>query len=61
MRQIRKNWQEIFFSMAGGKKTEYDSIVATDILDFWTLYDLWISQTQSKNQTQRTIERNKNK
>lgn len=37
-------WRELWFTMAEGKKSEYDRIKATDVLEFWALYDLWKQQ-----------------
>lgn len=34
-------WREVWWSMAGGVKSEYDKIKATDVFEYWKLFDLW--------------------
>jgi hypothetical protein len=34
-------WQETWWAMAGGIKSEYDSVKGTDVFEFWKLFDLW--------------------
>lgn len=35
--------------MSNGIKSEYDKIVATDVFEFWTLYDLWLDRIREEN------------
>jgi hypothetical protein len=41
---MRDMWREIWWQMADGSKTEYDKIKATDVFEFWKLFDLWNAQ-----------------
>lgn len=46
-------WAEIWWSMSGGVKSEYDSLKKTDVQEFWRLFDLW----QDKLEKQRELYR----
>lgn len=39
--------------MANGVKSEYDKIYATDLFEFWTLYDLWMDKIKEENARRR--------
>lgn len=41
IQEIQNTWIELFWAMANGIKSEYDKLKATDILEFWKLFDLW--------------------
>lgn len=41
-------WIEIWWSMANGDKAEYDRIKATNVLEFWKLFDLWKARNESE-------------
>lgn len=39
--EMRATWQEIWWAMGGGVKSEYDKIKATDVFEYYKLFDLW--------------------
>ena len=41
-------WIEIWWSMANGDKSEYDRLKATNVLEFWKLFDLWKARNESE-------------
>jgi hypothetical protein len=51
---MKKHWMELWWKMAGGLKSEYDQLLATDIFDFWTLYDLWLDRIKDENARRRS-------
>jgi hypothetical protein len=34
-------WREVWWEMAKGVKSEYEKIKATDVFEFWNLFNLW--------------------
>lgn len=43
-------WQELWWSMAKGIKSEYDQIKATEIIEFYKLLDLWNAKIKAENE-----------
>jgi hypothetical protein len=37
-------WRELWWAMAKGKKSEFDRIKATNVFEFWGVFDLWKEQ-----------------
>lgn len=58
-RNTKKEWIELWFKMANGVKSEYDKIYATDVFEFWTLYDLWLERIKAANAKARAQQRDK--
>jgi hypothetical protein len=50
-------WRELWWKMADGVKSEYDRIKATDVMEFWKLFDLW---QQRMEQQREQAQKNKN-
>jgi len=50
---MKRDWLELWFKMANGVQSEMKSIMATDILDFWTIYDLWLERIKEQNSKSR--------
>jgi hypothetical protein len=48
VKEIREIWIETWWSMSGGEKAEYDRIKATNVLEFWKLYDLWKARNEAE-------------
>jgi len=49
MYEKRKHWMVLCWAMAGGVKSEYDRIWATEIVEFWYLFDMWLSRIKKMN------------
>jgi hypothetical protein len=47
VRELRSMWQELWFNMADGIKSEYDRIKATNVFEFYELFDLWRKKTEA--------------
>ena len=50
MRKVKNDWRELWWAMANGIKSEYDRIAATDVMEFWAIYDIWLDIIKKKNQ-----------
>lgn len=53
LKKIKKSWVELWFKMANGSMAEYERIIATDVLDFWGIYDLWLERIKQENASRR--------
>jgi hypothetical protein len=53
MRQLKKDWIELWLKMAGGIATEFDKIRAMDTMEFWTIYDIWLDRIKDENSRRR--------
>lgn len=49
LKKIKKSWVELWFKMANGSMAEYEKIIATDVLEFWGIYDLWLERMKAEN------------
>lgn len=58
MYEKRKHWMKLVWKMAENRKSEYDSIMAMDILEFWHLFDMWLAGIKEAN---KQAENDKNK
>ena len=47
--KLRRTWRELWFKMAKGDLQQYETIKATDVFEFWTLYGLWITGIKKEN------------
>lgn len=41
-------WRELWWTMAGGKISEYETIKKIDVFEFWKVYDLWKEKMQTE-------------
>lgn len=49
MMKSKRDWIELWHKMARGVKGEYDKIVATDVVEFWYIFDLWVDNVKAEN------------
>jgi hypothetical protein len=55
--EIKKSWRELWFAMADGSKAEYDRIKATDVTEFWYIFDAWKERIDAQKQAARNSRR----
>lgn len=54
VQEMRDTWREVWWTMAEGIKSEYDKIKATDVFEYWKLFDLWKDKVDRERETYKT-------
>lgn len=49
MKNKRREWEEIWWAMADGQFSELEKVKKLDVLEYYTVFDLWRNRQKEKS------------